>query len=244
MAEVILTPKGLFCKDEDKWERPKKLAILSYLPDRCRIKEGTTLRDIFKIVDRYKLLKIFIRQYSGCPQIEEFHKQAQEKISVTEDDNLLYLEIYWDADLSKYKKELSFDIGVGFHGIGKDPDKPKDDNVTTKYSVSYSPMHTLAHLPIRLNTKFSLYEPWKGKPPQEKMFEAKKDFSLLDVLNGIYWDISFMGGPEENKEFLEEMRQRVEDIKSGKEKCIPIEEAFPELAEELKKEEEEENGRS
>lgn len=227
---VIITRKGLFTKGdykEDKWKRVKKLSIFSYLPDVCKIKDGTVLKDIFNIVDSYKLLKIFIQQYSGCRAIEEFHSQAKEPIS-NEQDDLKYLEIYWTADLSKYKNETSFDISAGFHGVGEK---------SNKFSMSYSPVNEYAHLPLKLDKKIELFEPFQKDKEPNKLFEAEKEFTLLEVLNAIYWDISFMGGPKENKEFLEEMKRRSEEIRNGTVELIPLEEVLKRLEEEEEKEE-------
>ena len=144
MPEVILSKNGLFVRKDDdgRWRKAKKSLVLTYLRNLCEIKEGTTLLDIFNIVDQYKLLKLFIKQYSWCPQIEEFHAQAQEPIRNIKEDKLEYLEIYWDAELDNYYKHL--DINVGFHG-----GNIKNGN----YSVSYSPMYELADLPVKLDKK-------------------------------------------------------------------------------------------
>jgi len=94
-------------------------------------------------------------------------------------------------------------------------------------------MYELADLPLKLNKNIKIWGPWEGKPPQKILFEGTKYFSLLEVLDAIYWDISFMGGPAENKEFIEDMNSRVDDIKSGITKGIPAEEVFKELGMEM-----------
>lgn len=233
MGQVLITKDALLIKKDGnkKYRRAKKLTVLTYLRDSVEIAEGVTLRDLFRIVSQYKLLKLFISQYSWCRQLEEFHAQAEEPMRDDEKDKLEYLEIYWHASVHKYKKETSFDVSVGFHGIGT-PDRPENAMTAdgkTHYSVSYSPMYELADLPLKLNTALKIWGPWEGKPPQKVIFEGKKDYCLLDVLDAIYWDISFMGGPAENSEFIEEMNGRVDDIKAGIAKCIPAEEVFKEL---------------
>lgn len=207
---------------------------MTHLRDGVEIAEGVTLRDLFRIVSQYKLLKLFISQYSWCRALEEFHAQAEEPMRDEEKDKLEYLEIYWHASVHKWKKETSFDVSVGFHGIGK-PERPEDAGPDGKchYSVSYSPMYELADLPLKLNTDLKIWGPWEGKPPQKVIFEGKKDYCLLDVLDAIYWDISFMGGPQDNQEFIDEMKGRVDDIKLGIAKAIPAEEVFKELGMEV-----------
>jgi len=210
------------------------LTVLTHLRDAVEIAEGVTLRDLFRIVSKYKLLKLFVSQYSWCRQLEEFHAQAEEPMREEETDKLEHLEIYWHASTHKYKGESSIDMEAGFHGIGvsKEIENNGPDG-KCHFSVSYSPMYELADLPLKLNTNIKIWGPWEGKPPQKVLFEGKKYFSLLEVLDAIYWDISFMGGPAENKEFIEDMNSRVDDIKSGITKGIPAEEVFKELGMEM-----------
>jgi hypothetical protein len=75
-------------------------------------------------------------------------------------------------------------------------------------------MYELAHLPVKLNNQCHLYD------NKKLVFSGQKDFTLLEVLDAIYWDISFMGGPEDNSDFLEEMKDRVESIETGDAKIL------------------------
>jgi hypothetical protein len=268
MSEYIqLEPKGImlykYNPERKKYvrQRPKKLSILTHLRDECKIKEGTTLKDIFHGVEKYKLLKLIISQYSWCKQIDEFHAQAEEPMrdDPTDTDPLRRLEIYWCPEVHLYNETIKhigghktkirtacFDSYCGFHGIGPAP-KGKEDNPAYRtedgciqYSVSYSPMWKLADLPVNLNKEFTIYEPYPYKEKQPaNLLKAEKEFSLLDVLDAIYYDISFMGGPAENAEFIEEMGRRMEEIDSGTVKTIPWEDVKKELG--LDKEDEEEN---
>jgi hypothetical protein len=263
MADYVeFTPEGLFAY---KWNgknrknvrfRPKKLAIGTFLRSRCEIVEGTTLRNIFDTVDRYKLLKLIIAQYSWCRPIEEFHAQAREPMQEDPDDReepLTYLEIYHHPEIHQFTEKkkhpggmreritvVDFDTSVGFHGVGPTHEKngpANREDGNTNYSVSYSPMWKLADLPMKLNKEFTVYEPFdrnkhkKGNPPQE-LLKATREFSLLDVLDAIYWDISFVGGPAENAEFIAGLKDQMEEIKSGNVPMIPMEQVFKDLKDE------------
>jgi hypothetical protein len=216
-----LTPKGLF---EFNWnsekkkyigKKVKKNRIFLHLRDSCEIAKGTTLQNIFDIVDSYKLLKTFISQYSLCKDIEAFHKQAKETPQWEKDEEKIeYLEIKHTPNTSDYKSKTSYSTHVGFYGVGPTPDK-------ITYSISYSPMYKLSHLPVKLNKNFIIKEPYNRKTHNKdnmpkNLVKATTDFSLLEILDGIYWDISFMGGPEENEKFIESMNDRLEAIKKEK----------------------------
>lgn len=238
-------------------KRAKKIEILKYLRDRCEIAPGVTLGEIFKAVDRYKLLKLFISQYSWCGSLEQFHAQAEEPMRVDEDVvKLDYLEIYHHPDVNSSSEKIKHKNGMrekitvvdfesypSFHGIG-DPETddmidPNDavDMLTQgkkkiNYSVSYSPMWELADVPVVLKKEFDVYEKFdstrhnRNNRPQ-KLMTATREYTFLEVLDAIYWDISFMGGPDDNKEFLEGMKERLDEVKSGLVPLIPLGKVIP-----------------
>lgn len=236
---VEICPDGLFYY---KWNgekrkfirrRVKKSKAVSYLRQPCKIIAGTTLGQFFEVIDKYKLLKLVISQYSWCHAIEEFHAQAKEPMR-GEESNVDYLEVYWHAEVESFTEKIKhpgglrekiksadFELSADFHGIGK-----SDENGFQQYSVSYSPMYDLADLPIILNEKFDVYEPWENKHNKDnlpqKILESKRNFTFLQVLDGIYWDISFMGGPQDNLEFLEDLDDRMEAVNSGEIPLIPL----------------------
>jgi len=211
--------------DAQEYKKKKPDFIWTLLRCECEIAEDVTLLDIFDAVEAEPELKAFISQYSWCHHIDEFHDDAHKENS-KEETEVAYLEIHWHPETNSYKGKQSIDLSPSFHGIGK----PDDDQT---YSVSYSPMWKLAHLPVKLNTTVDLYEPFnRNKKEQKLIFHGERIFSLLEVLDAIYDDISFMGGPEDNVAFLEEMKDTMEEIKSGKAECVPWKEVFEEDDEE------------
>lgn len=246
-ADGLFVHKWNSKKREYIRRRAKKLNVISHLRSVCEIAPGTTLGQIFAVVGKYKLLKLVISQYSWCRAIEEFHAQAQEPMRKEEDhDKMTHLEIYWHVETEGFTekikhpgglreriKTVAYEVSPDFHGIG--PCKEGEDhrgNGLEYYSVSYSPMYDLADLPVVLKKEFDVYTPWvPGQQPkeQEKVLTSKREFTLLEVLDSIYWDISFMGGPADNKAFIEDMNERVEEIKSGDIPMIPLEQVSKRL---------------
>lgn len=243
--------------------KAKKLSVGALLRCSCKIAEGTTLQDIFNTVDSYKLLKIIISQYSWCRDIDAFHAQAKEiHEDYEEEDKIDYLEIYHHVETNQSDEKIKHPGGLRerirtvdfeccpcFHGIGPAPEKDVDEygnpnpanrgNKTQQYSVSYSPMWKLANLPVKINENFDVYSKWVPgtKYKSEKIMSSSRDFSLLEVLDAIYWDISFMGGPEENAAFMEDMDEKISEIKSGEIAGIPWEQVSKRLGIPQKEEE-------
>lgn len=193
-----------------------ELTILARLRDTCKIAEGTTLGDIFRLVENNNLLSLFISQYSWCRAINEFHEQAKEPIVSEDAQKLKSLNIYWHPEVKHFIEKIKHPFGLrervkaadfqlypSFHGIGEDG---------INYSVSYSPMYELRDVPVVLDTKFTIYENFEAGKKQEKILESERDFTFLEVLDAIYWDISFCGGPQDNKDFIDSLKQTMDDF--------------------------------
>ncbi len=194
--------------------------ICVHLRTRIELDEGITLGDVFSAVEAHPLLCEFIGHYSWCQAIDAFHAQAKQERkpkkpvegeSEEENEEVISLDVVPYAEIHHDKKtgEDSYG-GVWWHfgGVGEKG---------TKFSVSYSPVNELVHLPI-------IIEPIvKFQKNHEPYFEAKCSCNLLEFLDAIYWDISFMGGPEENEAFLENIHCMVEDLKTGLATTKPLE---------------------
>jgi hypothetical protein len=235
---VEISKRGLYFhkwngnKRKDIPQRVKEENVLSHLRRECRIAEGTTLGQLFKAVDSYEVLKLFFSQYSWCP-VQEFHDQAREKTRTKSDEPLDYLEISWIADSGKRRDDTWFEMYqefMGYRVVKKDQElygaKYKKGELI-RYGTSCCPMYDLTDVPIRLNEEV-IVQPrqdnnLKCKKP---IIESRKSFSLLDVLDSVYDEISFHGGPKQSAAFLQEMKETVEKIKSGKLKTKPFSEVM------------------
>lgn len=227
-----LRKDGLYNLVENRYVDPT--SSLENLFNPCVIAEDFCLHDMFNYVASNEKLKDFISMYSWCAAIDEFHEQA--KLPVTreepEDHVLEYLEIYYHhCKNTKY----GFDFpSAEFHAVGRNAEGEGDH-----YSVSYSPVNEFAHLPLRINPHVEIWDfgnKGRGITNVKARYSTKvSSTTLLDILDAVYFDISFMGGPEDNKAFLEDMRGRVEEYKEGKGEVITLEE----LEEKIKKEQEE-----
>ncbi len=238
MKEIKIEKDGIWCyiynQETSEYDKERPDHICSVLRCACEIDDGVTLHDIFDAVDMEPELKEFISQYSWCRHIDEFHADAnkfvpESFVPESEEDPLKYLEIRWHVNTSSYKGKQSIDISSDFHGVGESG---------TSYSVSYSPMGKLAHLPVKLSTDFDIYASFAKGKKEKLLFHGEQWFSLLEVLDAIYDDISFNGGTDDNVRFLEEMQETTAKIKSGEIKCVPWEKLN--LDEEEEEEEEEE----
>jgi hypothetical protein len=200
---VILSKEGLWCNKCNSTTGgsenfvPNGESVWTSLREACKIEEGTTLLDIFRIVDKYPMLKAFISQYSWCRPIDEFHAQAQEPMRTKDNEPIVALEIFWSVGCI----ENTLHFYADFHGFGAafpDVEHPSGTG-RQSCSVSACPLYDLAGLPVVLDEKILLDDSRTTRT-------MLKCFSLLDVLDAIYRDIGFHGGPVEKKAFFERLR--------------------------------------
>jgi len=175
-------------------------------------------------VSQYKLLKDFIVQYSWCWALDEFHAEAEEPdLSGREEDPdkepLTLLEIRWRADYSDYGQgPASVEIYPDFHGVSSG-----GKNGIRYWSVSFIPMYELANLPVKLNKSVQFFAPDDVAQRREPLVKGERDFRLEDVLDAIYWDISFHGSPRSRREKFDELAAICNDIKEGRAETVPLE---------------------
>ncbi len=199
--------------EEKAWlptHKPDPNTIFTQLRVSCDMQEGVTLRHIFNMVDEYPQLRDFLSQYSWCRDIKKFHLNA---LLPKESTEVFRLEIGQFADSShhiervKYKGgkretiiAVSYEVHAHFGGIGLDPEHPEWGEIG--YSLGASQMYDIVDLPLALIPTFKVQMPFMPGRQQEEvreLFESSKDFSLLDILDVIYWEISFYGNPEDNE---------------------------------------------
>lgn len=195
MNEIIIGKELSYTKwNKDTKSYDKHLVddVLKCLRVNCSIEPGTTLKDIFNVMDKYPELKGLIQKYSWCHDLPAF--QEQMRLTPKAIDDVKYLEVYHEIHYDTYDGVAELSYGPAFHGVG--------DQL---YSVSVSPMNELGHLEVRLNEKFQVDETLRKPLRNNTLLSSVKKFCLLDVLDAIYWDISFYGGPSRNEAFLNEL---------------------------------------
>lgn len=230
MSDYIrFTKEGLF---EFEWDsetrtypshRVPESGVISKLRMECRIDLDCTLRDIFATVGSYPILVAFIAQYSWCWAIKEFHESVKLPSVHPDTNGLTHLQISKYIESSTYENAKTFfepciDSSLDFCAIGKTGEHGGD-----RYGISLTPMQDIAHLTVRLKDKCDVRLNFETKGSYETTF------SLLEVLDAIYDDISFHGGPAQAEEFSKELISRFEDVKSGRATLVPFEDVDPEV---------------
>lgn len=242
MAEkVTITPDGLLVSrwNGETQENDIELmdendpSAISHLRTYCEIDPDTTLKDIMTLVRKNEGLNLFISMYSWCNSIEEFHAELDKLPVIDENDSMDHMEIRWATFYNKSRNYTDFGLSAEFIGVGL-PLKEERDGLPVgfieTFSISGSPIEQFAHLKVHLNPKVEIHR-IKRHPKIEsiKLLSSECSFCLLDILDAIYWEISFHGPPSQRDDFMDEMRELVTDIESGEEQTFTLEETFDKL---------------
>lgn len=190
--------------------------ILPKLRERCVIEPGTTLLDVFKAIEPYGDLLGLVAAYSWCWSIEEFIAQINEPMRPDDEHSEKIERLV--ISRSGHIWEGSLDFELDFSGFVSEE--------SPFYSVSATPLYCIADKPVVLNLECKV---WESHVHDKPLFTYEMDYTLLEVLDAIFWDISFYGGPAENAELLEELRETSERIERGEERLIPLDDILAEL---------------
>ena len=246
LPTCTMTPYGVF---DD--ETGKKLTLLEALPRFCNVphfntvQNPLTLLDIFSQVEEEEMVQMFFMAYSWCRDIEAFHREAK-KVRKRSHAHFLYNEIYacMDVDLRSHKDDIKpydFNISHDFHVVGVITQKEREElpemyegRETQGYGVSMTPIGHYAWLPLALDNGIDIREYRTDLRQEISLLKCRRGITLLDLLDAIYMEISFHGGPEDAQKFADEMTRRVDEIKSGMAETHPFEDLVDELEEDSK----------
>ena len=181
-----------------------KDGIFRKMNDTVEIADNVTFGDFFKFLIKEKELvnTIFTASLYGVPFdlfIKDFKKESK-----FDDQEIHYLEIYWYVDF----EEDGLYIGSRFHGFGSwnVPDVP---NQTGPVGIFLTPINELKNYPLRLNEVFEIYSPELKQDNESLILKTTKRFTLYDIINAIFFELTWYGTPEtrdkEGKAMLEDV---------------------------------------
>jgi len=200
---VRFTKKGLVIirpdrNGKDVFEEQVGADAVSLLRCTCEIEEGVTLADVMTEVKHRLSLTDLMRRYSWCRTIRVFHKALNKPFDKSRTSDLSHLLIEWNSHIAPDRNFVMWPTFVAVDGSGE------------KFGIDMHPLETYAWLPVRLNKALRI-----DNHESHGHFEVMTDFTLLDVLDALYWRISFHGGPKENAQFLEQLNATIAALKNS-----------------------------
>jgi hypothetical protein len=183
--------------------------VLPYLCCECELEEGVKFADLLTLVR--KDCAVLSYMLTSGPWLKEIIEEG-DKPYIKDNDSVSSLEVYWAAEVSDYGDRDELDECTSIHGLG---------GIEGPYALNFSPINTLTELEVKLNTAYEVYDVREGLADAPVLVAAQKQFRLLDILRGVFWELSFHGSLKNRDERAASIKQSVEDIKSGLVKTIP-----------------------
>lgn len=198
-----------------------KLAI-AFLFNPCSFEKGSTLRDVFLLLDtNLKMFHVILGNWCDTV-VKEGLKPLPKNYKETE---IEYIELSYNKQLEVENKVKKLD-GMGFpelHGIGfvqktnRYALKSQGAYLECKagkrmsFSIALSPPNELSLLPIKLNKTFKIFNDFKCIEKYED-----NQFTLGQILYGIFWELTFYGPPKKSSKVREDLIKTAAKIRSGK----------------------------
>jgi len=232
---IIITPDKVVLRtwngDKKRYQRriikPKNLPFYCWEP--VSIEGDVSLGRIFSLIEANKRKwELLLRE-----NLEPFLEEAQKPTTENKADDMVFLEIYWSAETTIYKGKGEFYLWPCLQGVGyaSEDDKygihKKGEKVP--YAIEFVPVNNLVRYPIKLDenvqvltTDLDAFEASRDTSCKETEL-GNKPFTLLELFKGIFWEIAFLGSPENRDQEIGIIRETMEDIKNGDIETIPWE---------------------
>lgn len=181
------------------------------LRDGCKVEEGVTLADIIIFTYRDEFLRSFIGEYSSC-DMAAYYQEVMLGVDPPTDLKYITAAMQVEVDESaEYKLNKSINAGLDLYGRG-DGDE--------HWGLDFSTMREIGGVPFVLRSNASVTSSRNGVYAHEDGFEYTP--TLLEVLDAIFYEISFHGGPVDKAEFKNKLTGMAEAVMNGTAKTVPF----------------------
>lgn len=188
--------------------------IFKRMNDKVEIADDVTFGDFFKflIAEKDVMDTIFAASLFDIP-FELFIQDFKQKHKTQATDKFHYLEVHWYAELFESELQLTPD----FRGIGVWNNFGENKTIGS-IGLDFIPLCELAPYKIRLNEWFEISsEVLEENNDNPVSFKAKKHFTLYDIIQGIFFALTWDGSPEMRDQKKTEIFESVKNrrVKSG-----------------------------
>jgi hypothetical protein len=215
-------------------------SVLFYLDSECVLDDNLKLKDVFLLIQNIDRYDVLSPMYTCSPNwLQEIVEEglSEEGSKVDPIDNVV---VHWGAELDDFlndKDTLHFNVHIN----------GRKDDCDERYALSLTPSCELMDCGLKLDNNFKIFDnrsnarqkllKEEGKGTKQGKYnmecphvlEASRRFTLNDILYGIFWELSFMGGPIERTKQCDDLMETIKKVKDGTVKSIPAEEVFASL---------------
>lgn len=183
----------------------------AYLFEKIALSKELTLRDVFALIEINPFLKEYLHHY----WIDEFLSEAKSTAKASAEINarsIEYLELYWLWEYDQESQAYRSPARPDFHGVGilQQEDLIEHDHVVCpkgqriNWSISTAELGEIIDLPLKICDEALITE---VAPPLKILC----DTTLGQMLEGIFWELSFHGGPDGRRSFNENLTKAAKE---------------------------------
>jgi|CXWL01.1.fsa_nt_gi hypothetical protein len=246
MQHLILCPgpklllRGFRPDPGDVGGRPNETDVSDraqeFLFELVTVHPETTLADIFSLLEASPLLQRIYRRDLVEELCAEARNGPEELLADATYEGIEFLELYQQWGLDTSTNEYSGAQHLQLHGIGRElaedrPQEGKKKGERIEWSVGLTPLRKLLSLPVRVNAEVRVTE--EDPAAKAHLSEIKRvrnaDVSLGQVIDSLLWELSFHGGPQEQREVLEGLKRQLAEINDGTAQLVSHDDLFGHL---------------
>ena len=184
--------------------------------DLVEIAPGTTLRDIFTIVEsEVSRWEVILASALGGWPLRSFIEASKEPFEIPKDYEIEHLVVSHSHQI--HNNEIEHDICFNGFSHNKNP-TDINPNPTINWGIEFTPVKELMHLEVKLDESVEIfglshYKKYDitGNNPEEKLAVhtwlkgVNQKFSLFDVMRAIFDELSWFGDPVNQKKCSDEL---------------------------------------
>lgn len=209
-----------------------------FLFQTLRVEAGVTLNDVLCLLDVCPaLVEVFALRFADKVR-DEVRKGplARTADSGSPSVDAEHIELRWnwrlDTDTLEYSSVHEFEVsGVGPALQEDDPQRRLQAGERERCSLSLTPIRELLHLPVVLQRDFVIAEAdLDSRRYGEPVASGHLDHVTLgQLMHSLLSELTFHGGPAEQKQLAEEQAEQLARVSSGEEPLVDAEEVFAKL---------------
>lgn len=194
---------------------------LRFLMRECELENGVTLRDVFDLIEMHiDELEPILGNW-----VDKFIEESKQPCENESSSEIEKLELYWflDSDEEFGTSGMAY---PAFHGIGTNGDK---------YGLDFSACNSIVDIPLVLKENAEiLTRKQNGESSDYSTIPLPGvSYTLIQILYGIIWELSFFGPPEKRDQEAEKIIEAAKDARLHPENLISLDELRDKINEKL-----------
>lgn len=200
---------------------------IQHITEPCMLEDGVTLKDLFLVINNQKeLFQLIIGNW--VEEYVDYGLSNEGKPDKGYDpEDFEYLELYFSIYV-----ELNETYGhtrPSFHGVGYELKEDYNNGMYYRkgeripWGLMGSDLLSFINKPLKLSDEMTVYN--DDHQDMSKFGEVIDKFpnptyTLLNIVEGVFWELSFLGGLKETEEFIAETKRISDSILDNPEQFL------------------------